>query len=80
MASSSNNQTFYNMANNSNFDLGMSPMTMDPSYDIGSQQFGQAVSTDWALHNSFYGYPQAVSRQEYHDLLQQFMALREEFV
>jgi len=80
MASSSNDQTFFNMANNNNFDLGITPMTMDPSYDIGSQQLGQAMSTDWALHNSFYGYPQAVSRQEYLGLLQQFVALREEFV
>lgn len=68
------------MANNSNFDFGTAPMTMDPSYDIGSQQLGHAMSTDWALHNSFYGYPQAVSRQEYLDLLQRFMTLKEEFV
>lgn len=80
MASSSNDQTFFNMANNNNFDLGMTPMTINPSYDIESQQLEQAISTNWALHNSFYGYSQAISRQEYLDLLQQFVALKEEFV
>jgi len=68
------------MTNNNNFDFDTTSMTMNSSYDIESQQLRHAMSIDWALHNSFYDYSQAINRQKYLDLLQRFMTLKEKFV
>lgn len=73
---SANDQNFFNMASNNNFEYGTTPMMMDPSYDVGLQQ--NAMSTGWLMNDSFYGYEQTVTRQEYLDLAQRVTTLGEQ--
>lgn len=71
-----NDQNFFNMASNNNFEYDTTPIMMNSSYDVELQQ--NAMSIDWLMNDSFYEYGQGITRQEYLDLAQRVRTLGEQ--
>jgi len=46
---SSNDQNLFDMTSNNNFDFNTTPMVMDQSYDMGMQQVGNVMGTNWSM-------------------------------
>jgi hypothetical protein len=68
-----NNQNFFNIASNNNFEYDTIFMMMNPSYDVELQQ--NAMSINWLMNDFFYEYEQTITRQKYLDLAQRVTTL-----